>query len=138
MAVADTAGHPTARRTVLAGAGLAAGATLASGLEGTAYAAAHHAGDPLLSTQARHLVGRFSYGVTPALAKQVPGPWRRPELVPVAAHAGRVKDPAGEALHSWFPHLKWSPGKIAAENDSGRVGGWEVMSTTRTPCCCAG
>lgn len=128
MGVADTAGHPTARRTVLAGAGLAAGAVAATGLEGSAYAAAHHPGTTLLSTQARHLVGRFSYGVTPALAKQVKAhggaqAWFEWQLTPE-----HVKDRAGDALDSWFPHLKWSPAKVAAENDSGRVGGWTVMS----------
>src|SRR3954465_12103370 len=127
MSVADTSGHPASRRTVLAGAGLAAGATLATGLEGSAYAAAPQAGAPILPTQARHLVGRFSYGVTPALAKQVRAhggaqKWFEWQL------SGRGKDPPGEALPSWFPHLRWSPGKIAAENDTGRVGGWEVMS----------
>ena len=127
MADADTPTHPTARRTVLAGAGLAAGATLVTNLEGTAYAASHHAGEPLLSTQSRHLVGRFSYGVTPALARQVRAhggaqKWFEWQL------SGRVKDASGEALAHWFPHLKWSPAKVAAENDSGRVGGWEVMS----------
>ncbi len=111
MAVADTAGRPTARRTVLAGAGLAAGASLVTGLEGAAYGAtdARLAGAPLLSTQARHLVGRFSYGVTPALARQVRArggaqKWFEWQLTP-----GRVKDTAGDALDSWFPHLKWSP-----------------------------
>ena len=85
----------TARRTVLAGAGLAAGATLATSLEGTAYAAAHHAGGSLLSTQARHLVGRFSYGVTPALAKQVRAHGGAQELVRVAAHARPGEGPGG-------------------------------------------
>ena len=125
MAVAETPGRPTARRTVLAGAGLAAGATLATGLDGAAYGATDAR---LLSTQARHLVGRFSYGVTPALARQVrerggAQRWFEWQLTP-----GRVKDAAGDALESWFPHLKWSPARIAQENDSGRVGGWEVMA----------
>jgi uncharacterized protein (DUF1800 family) len=128
MDVADSAGHPTARRTVLAGAGLAAGAAAVTGLEGTAYAAPHRTGDTLLSIQARHLVGRFSYGVTPALAKQVQAHGGARTWFEWQLTSGRVKDRAGDALDSWFPHLKWSPSKIAAENDSGRVGGWEVMS----------
>jgi len=128
MAGADSTGHPTARRTVLAGAGLAAGAVAATGLEGTASAAAHHPGDALLSTQARHLVGRFSYGVTPALAKQVQAHGGAQKWFEWQLTADRVKDPAGDALASWFPHLKWSPARIASENDSGRVGGWVVMA----------
>ncbi len=128
MSVADTSGHPAARRTVLAGAGLAAGATLVTGLDGTAYAAAPRAGAPLLSTQARHLVGRFSYGVTPALARQVRAHGGAQQWFQWQLNPGRVKDHAGEALHAWFPHLKWSPATVAEENDSGRVGGWEVMA----------
>jgi hypothetical protein len=127
MADADTPGHPAARRTVLAGAGLAAGATLATSLEDTAYAASRHADAPLLSAQARHLVGRFAYGVTPALARQVRArggaqKWFEWQLSP-----GRVRDPEGHALDTWFPHLLWSTSRIADENDSGRVGGWKVM-----------
>src|SRR3954470_524503 len=65
----------SARRTILAGAGLAAGATLLPGVAeaatSTSYRAGRHHGAPLLSNQARHLVGRFAYGVTPSLAKQV-------------------------------------------------------------------
>jgi hypothetical protein len=128
MAVAETPGHPAARRTVLAGAGLAAGAGLTASLEGSAYAAVPRASVPLLSTQARHLVGRFSYGVTPALARQVRAHGGAQKWFEWQLNPGRVKDDAGEALHAWFPHLKWSPAKVAEENDSGRVGGWEVMA----------
>ena len=128
MADTDTSGHPTARRTVLAGTGLVAGAALTSSLDGAAYGAARHAGHPLLSTHDRHLVGRFSYGVTPALAKQVRAQGGAQQWFDRQLHPSRVHDAAGDALHSWFPHLKWSPAKVAEENDSGRVGGWEVMS----------
>jgi hypothetical protein len=115
------------RRTVMAGAGLAVGGAVVAGpAEAATYRAA---GSPsLLSTHARHLVGRFSYGVTPALAREVTHkggahPWFEWQLTP-----GRVHDPDGDALDTWFPHLKWSTSRIAAENDSGKVGGWEVMA----------
>lgn len=126
--MAEPSGHPAARRTVLAGAGLAAGATLVPGLDDAAYAGtAGRASTPLLSTQARHLVGRFSYGVTPALARQVQArggarQWFDWQLTP-----SRVRDASGDALASWFPYLKWSPSTIAAANESGTVGGWVVM-----------
>jgi hypothetical protein len=126
--MAEPSDHPAARRTVLAGAGLAAGATLVAGLDDTAYAGtARRTSTPLLSTQARHLVGRFSYGVTPALARQVQGhrgarQWFDWQLTP-----SRVRDASGDALASWFPYLKWSPSTIAAANESGTVGGWVVM-----------
>jgi uncharacterized protein (DUF1800 family) len=110
------------RRSVLAGAGLAAGSAL---LPEAALAAG---GGHLLRTHERHLVGRFSYGVTPQLAKQVrrqggARDWFERQLAPQ-----HVTDHDGKALDAWFPHLAWSPSTIAAENDSGRVGGWEVMT----------
>src|SRR4051812_30085303 len=104
----DDSRSGSARRAVLAGAGLAAGATL---LPEAALAAdserAHHRGVPLLGTQGRHLVGRFSYGVTPALAKEVhrhggARTWFEWQLSP-----HHVADHAGRALDSWYPHLKW-------------------------------
>jgi Protein of unknown function (DUF1800) len=117
------------RRAVLAGAGVAASTTLLPGVaEAAATAAAHHHGGRLLPAQARHLVGRFSYGVTPALAAEVrhhggARSWFEWQLSPHHVH-----DPDGRAVDSWFPHLRWSPTKVAHENDSGKVGGWEVMA----------
>jgi hypothetical protein len=125
----DDARGGSARRAVLAGAGLAVGATLLPEVADAADSrSVHHRGAPLLGTQGRHLVGRFSYGVTPALAREVhrhggARKWFEWQLSP-----HHVPDHAGRALDSWYPHLKWGPGKVAAENDSGRVGGWEVMS----------
>ena len=126
----DPAARPAARRTILAGAGIAAGATLLPQVADAAdpYVAAHHHRAPLLSTRARHLVGRFAYGVTPALAREVlhhggARDWFEWQLSPHHVH-----DHAGQALDAWFPHLSWSPARISAENNSGRVGGWEVMA----------
>jgi hypothetical protein len=129
----DDSSHPSprgsGRRAVLAGAGLAAGAGLLPELAEVAEArSAHHHGAPLMSTQALHLVGRFSYGVTPALAREVARHggargWFEWQLDP-----HQVADHDGSAVDSWFPHLRWSPSKVAAESDSGRVGGWEVMT----------
>ncbi len=128
-AAASAAPRRPGRRTVMAGAGLAVGGAMVAGpAEAATHSAARLQGEPLLSTQAHHLVGRFSYGVTPALAREVTHKggahaWLEWQLTP-----GRVPDPDGDALDSWFPHLKWSTSRIAAENDSGRVGGWEVMA----------
>src|SRR4051794_18524580 len=100
MAVADASARPLARRT----------------------------GTPLLSTRARHLVGRFAYGVTPALARQVEARGGAGRCFDWQLSPRRVHDPSGNALDSWFPHLTWSTSRIAVENESGRVGGWEVMA----------
>ena len=130
MAVADTSGHPAARRTVLAGAGLAAGATLATGLEGTAYAAARHAGAPAAVDPGppprRPLLLRRDPGARQAGA----GPRRRARSGSSgSSRPAGCKDPAGDALALVVP-----PPEVVAvarsptENDSGRVGGWEVMA----------
>ena len=147
----DGAAHHRAgaasRRTVLAGAGLATGATLlevtapaASATDGTGgpssmagtttsgatYAAATTSGS-LLGTQARHLVGRFAYGVTPALAQQVRRSggaerWFERQLSP-----GRITDHDADRLVGWFPGLSWTPSRLWHENVSGGMPGWQVM-----------
>ena len=76
------------------------------------YAAARHHGAPLLHTQARHLVGRFAYGVTPALAAQVrrkggARSWFEWQLSPQ-----HVADHDTSQIVTWFPGLAWSPAKI--------------------------
>ncbi len=106
--MADTVpGRAPARRTVLAGAGLAAGAAL---VDAPAEAAVHHHGAPLLATPARHLADRFSYGVTPGLARQVRHHGGARRLVRVAAESRpdprpsrpehRVVVPAPRVVHT--------------------------------------
>jgi hypothetical protein len=128
-----SAARSAARRTVLAGAGLAAGAavvpataTAASAATGTAYVAARAAGS-LLGTQERHLVGRFAYGVTPALARQVrqrggAQHWFDWQLSP----DGIPDHDAGQVV-GWFPGLAWSPSKLWQETVNGGMPGWQVM-----------
>jgi hypothetical protein len=123
-----------ARRTVLAGAGLAVGASLAVGTAGGAeattsrtYRTVRHRGAPLLGTQARHLVGRFSYGVTPALAREVQRQggarrWFEWQLDP-----DRISDRAASDLLGWYPGLSWTPGKLWQETTHGGMPGWQVM-----------
>jgi hypothetical protein len=117
------------RRSLLTGTGLAVGAGLMPQVaEAADQGATRHHGTRLLGTQARHLVGRFSYGVTPALAREVEQHggargWFEWQLSP-----HRVPDHEGQALGSWFPHLRWSPSEVARQSERGKVGGWEVMS----------
>jgi hypothetical protein len=119
----------SARRAVLAGAGLAAGATLLpeAAQAATTYRAGRHHGTPLLGTQARHLVGRFSYGVTPGLAKQVrrqggARPWFEWQL-----SSQDIGDRDASRIVTWFPGLSWSPSRIWQETISGGLPGWQVM-----------
>jgi uncharacterized protein DUF1800 len=119
-----------ARRTIIAGAGLATGASMlpaAAEAADATYAAHRHRSVHLLGTQARHLVGRFAYGVTPALAGQVrrhggAQSWFEWQLSPQ-----RVGDRATSEIVTWFPGLAWSPQKLWHETISGGMPGWQVM-----------
>jgi hypothetical protein len=130
-AAAPPASTASARRAILAGAGLAAGATLLPGVaqaaNATAYRAGRHRGAPLLGSQARHLVGRFAYGVTPSLAKEVQRhggarSWFEWQLSPES-----IGDQDSSRILTWFPGLSWSPSRIWQETISGGVPGWQVM-----------
>lgn len=125
----------TTRRTVLTGAGAAAAATVLAGPLETAEAAeAAHAlrvasrSTALLSTSQRHLVGRFSYGVTPALAAEVRARGGAQQWFDWQLQPGRIPDPAGDAVRSWYPTMSWSVGRIVSETKAGNVGGWQIMS----------
>jgi Protein of unknown function (DUF1800) len=121
--------RPPARRALLAGAGLAAGATLFPTFAERADAAVASAkGAELLSTPSRHLVGRFAYGVTPALARQVRRQggarrWFDRQLSPQG-----VADHDASALVTWYPGLSWSPGRLWKETTMGGLPGWSVMA----------
>jgi hypothetical protein len=126
---------PHSRRAVLGRAAAvgaaAAGASL--GRPGVAaaaasYAPAHYRGAPLLSTSGRHVVSRFSYGVTPRLAAEVLGAgggsrWFEKQLTPSA-----ISDPAADALLAWYPSLSRGPEELWQRQIQEIEGGWEVMA----------
>ncbi|GAA1141054.1 DUF1800 domain-containing protein [Nocardioides aquiterrae] len=92
------------------------------------YTPAHYRGQRLLSPAARHLVGRFSYGVTPALARQVraaggPLAWFEEQLDPAAIADGRTDE-----LRSWWSGLSRSHTEIWQRQRNEIEGGWEVMA----------
>jgi hypothetical protein len=92
------------------------------------YRPAHYRGQQLLSPSARHLVGRFSYGVTPALARQVraaggPRGWFEQQL-----HPGSFADPAADELRTWWSGLSRSATEIWQRQRDDIEGGWEVMA----------
>lgn len=92
------------------------------------YTPAHYRGQPLLSAASRHLVGRFSYGVTPALARQVRAAggaqqWFEQQLDPDA-----VPDAYADGLRSWWSGLARGATEIWHRQRDGVEGGWEVMA----------
>jgi hypothetical protein len=83
---------------------------------------------PLLSRRGRHLVGRFSYGVTPSLARQVheqggPKAWFERQLSPAG-----VRDRTVEELRGWWPSLDRDAASLWRRQVDGTEGGWEVMA----------
>jgi hypothetical protein len=79
------------------------------------------------STQTRHLLNRFSYGVTPALVRQAEShggaaPWLEWQMNP-----GAVGDSWAAGLYSWFPYLSHTPGKMWQAQLSGERDGWQIM-----------
>jgi uncharacterized protein (DUF1800 family) len=73
-------------------------------------------------------VGRFSYGVTPALAAEVVAAggakaWFEQQLAPA-----RIADPVTDALVGWYPSLSRSPEELWQRQIQEVEGGWEVMA----------
>jgi hypothetical protein len=77
-----------------------------------------------LTTQDRHLLSRFSYGVTPALARDAggnAGQW----FVRQGQPAG-IADAYADGLIKWFPRMVASPGTLYQRSVTGGYKGWEV------------
>ena len=91
------------------------------------YSPARYRGAPLLRTRERHLVGRFSYGITPGLAAQVrraggAEAWFEAQLSPV-----KISDTRAQELVTWWSGLSRDAGELWQRQASGVEGGWEVM-----------
>jgi len=125
------------RRSALT-SGLTAGA-LATSAAGTALVASSGSADAairprrfrgarLLSASDRHLVNRFSYGVTPQLTRQVlkaggGDRWFARQLRP-----HRIRDDAAAKFLGWWPSLRRSPQELWERQVNGVENGWDVMA----------
>ncbi|GAA0979798.1 hypothetical protein ENKNEFLB_02262 [Nocardioides aquaticus] len=94
-----------------------------------AYRPRRFDGRPLLTPGDRHLVGRFSYGLSPALGAEVrkaggAAAWFERQLEP-----DRVADPAGDDVDTWWPSLRRGPKELWTRNVEEVEGGWEVMQS---------
>lgn len=126
---------PTAspsRRFVLAGAAGAAGAaavtTVAAPAEAAYVPRTWTGGPALLPAAERHLVTRFSGGLTPALATEVRNAgggraWFERQLEP-----GSIDDSAVTAIDTWWPDLARDPATLWQRQIGNVRGGWEVMA----------
>ncbi|WP_232678609.1 DUF1800 domain-containing protein [Nocardioides sp. R-C-SC26] len=86
-----------------------------------------YAGAPLLGTSALHLTRRFSYGVTPALSREVRAASGAPAWFARQLRPAAIADPAAEALSTWWPSLTLPPGELWQRQIEEIEGGWEVM-----------
>lgn len=83
----------------------------------------------LLSGRDRHLVTRFSYGVTPELARDVrraggAEAWFEKQVT----KPHKVADGRAERLRGWWPDLDRSPADVWQRQVQEVRGGWEVMA----------
>lgn len=88
---------------------------------------ARYRGQPLLSARARHLVGRFSYGVTPALAREVRSIGSARRWFEAQLRPADIRDPVADELRKWWPGLSRGPEDLWRRQRDGVEGGWEVM-----------
>ncbi|WP_345463938.1 DUF1800 domain-containing protein [Nocardioides marinquilinus] len=95
--------------------------------EAASYRPRRHRGTPLLGAADRHLVTRFSYGLTPGLTRAVRGAGGGRRWFERQLQAGQT-DAATRALASWWPSLHYSPQKLWQRNIDEVEGGWEVMA----------
>ena len=82
----------------------------------------------LLPPLDRHLVTRFSYGLTPDLARDVRRAgggeaWFEQQL----RHPAKVGDASADAVRAWWPDLDRRPADLWQRNVDEVRGGWEVM-----------
>ena len=95
----------------------------------SAYPPARYKGkDTLLSRQDRHLVSRFSYGVTPDLARDVRRAGGARNWFEKQLKANKIKDKKAGRLSAWYPSLKRGPRELWERQITGVEGGWEVMN----------
>ena len=126
---------PVGRRTVLAAAAGGTGAALLPGGLGPAAAyaapltqAGAYGATPVPDRASRHLLNRFSYGITPAMYAEVrtaggARAWFEQQLAPA-----QIPDSFANGLRSWWPHLSWTPSEIWRSDQSGPHLGWEILA----------
>lgn len=95
---------------------------------GASYTPARYGAGAPLDAEQRHFVSRWSYGYTPALARDVltaggTAAWFRQQLQP-----STVPDAAADATWGWWPSLARSAADLWKRQVDEVEGGWEVMA----------
>lgn len=84
----------------------------------------------------RHLVSRFSFGVTTDLTREVRKAgnarrWFRAQLNPAA-----ISDPVADQIATWWPSLAYDPATLWQRNVDEVEGGWIAMSNYQSHLLC--
>ncbi len=127
---ADVSRRSVLRRGAAVGGTAAAAVatgTVAAAPAQAAYRPRYSRSGPLLSASGRHLVGRFSYGHSTSLVRQVIGAggalkWFDKQLKP-----GTIRDGSAGEVRSWWPALDLDNRQLWQRDKDGVMGGWEVM-----------
>ena len=82
----------------------------------------------LAAARLRHVLNRFSYGVSPALVEQAQEgggatAWFEQQLSHTA-----IADDRAAAMKDWYPYIWHSPGELWDIHDSEEYYGWEMMT----------
>lgn len=106
---------------------VAAVGALASPASAAGYTAVAYRRTPVPSGTTRHLLSRFSYGVTPALVRDVGRAggalsWFDQQLDPT-----QIGDSFADSLHTWWPALDRSPQLTWSLHVAGTYAGYEAM-----------
>jgi len=80
----------------------------------------------VLAESSRHLVSRFSSGVTPALTKQVRAAGGARQWFEAQLDPSSIGDPAATDVQSWFPDILYSPETLWRRHQQGVVKGYQV------------
>lgn len=78
------------------------------------------------STELRHVLSRFSYGVTPELVRQAEAAGGGAAWLERQLDHRSVGDDAAGAMRGWFPYLDKTPRQLWAEDQNGGRQGWET------------
>lgn len=118
----------------MAATGVAVGLTSRVAAPDAAAAAAPAETTRLLSAPDRHLVSRFSYGITPALAASVRTAGGARAWFERQLDHTRVPDGAAAELDSWWPSLDRSAADLWQRQVQEVEGGWQVMENYQRWC----
>lgn len=133
MTAEQIADAPTRRRALrLAGGAAAAGTLVATGsalpaeaAKKVSYRPGRYPRTPVLREPARHLVNRFSYGITPQLAAEVRAAGGH--LAWFDKQLATAYDGSADGLCEWWPDLHRESLDLWNRTSGGVRGGWEVM-----------